>query len=120
MGKQKLSSAQKQHLLQFIGITGASKEQATECLQANQWNVEVAINHFFNAGLTGAPPVDNSAVTRLYEQYRDQQQDAILAEGARASLRLSRNSQERYCKSHHILQVLVSFAKTSKSILQTL
>lgn len=81
MGKQKLSVPQKQQVAQFQGITGASKDQAAECLQSSQWNVEVAINYFFNSGLTGAAPKDNSAVLTLYDRYKDKQQDAILAEG---------------------------------------
>ena len=85
MGKQKITAAQKQHIQQFQGITGATKDQAIEWLQATQWNVEVAINHFFNAGLTGAPPKDNSAVVSLYERYKDQSEDAILAEGISSS-----------------------------------
>ena len=82
MGKHvKLTASQKQQVGQFQGITGASKEQAAECLQSSQWNLELAINLFFNSGLTGGAPKDNSAITSLYERYKDQQQDAILAEG---------------------------------------
>lgn len=87
MGKQKLSTSQKQQVQQFQGITGASKEQAAECLQASQWNVEVALNFFYSSGLTGsaAPPKDDSVIISLYERYMHQQQDAILAEGASTS-----------------------------------
>lgn len=81
MGKQKLSASQKQQVSQFQGITGASKEQAAECLHAGQWNVEVAINFFFNRGLTPGTPKDNSAIITLYERYKDRQQAAILADG---------------------------------------
>ena len=81
MGKQKLTTSQKQQIGQFQGITGASKEQAAECLQSSQWNVEFAINLFFNSGLTAGAPKDNSAIISLYERYKDQQQDAVLAEG---------------------------------------
>ncbi len=82
MGKTKLSTSQKQQVGQFQGITGASKEQAAECLQSSQWNVELAINLFFNQGLTASTPNDNSAIISLYERYRDKQEDAILADGA--------------------------------------
>lgn len=81
MGKQKLSASQKQQVGQFQGITGAPKEQAAECLQASQWNVEVSINLFFNSGLTGGTLQTDSAVTSLYEGYKDQQHDAIMADG---------------------------------------
>lgn len=81
MGKQRLTPAQKQQVSQFQGITGAAKDQAAECLQASQWNVEAAINLFFNSGLTGGTLQEDSAVTSLYEKYKDQQQDAILADG---------------------------------------
>ena len=81
MGKQRLTPAQKQQVSQFQGITGAAKDQAAECLQASQWNVEAAINLFFNSGLTGGSLQEDSAVISLYEKYKDQQQDAILADG---------------------------------------
>lgn len=82
MGKTKLNTSQKQQVGQFQGITGASKEQAAQCLQSSQWNVELAINFFFNQGLTASTSNDNSAITSLYEKYRDKQEDAILADGA--------------------------------------
>ncbi|KAL0034111.1 hypothetical protein WJX79_009520 [Trebouxia sp. C0005] len=81
MGKTKLNTSQKQQVGQFQGITGASKEQAAQCLQSSQWNVELAINFFFNQGLTASTSNDNSAITSLYEKYRDKQEDAILADG---------------------------------------
>lgn len=91
MAKPKLNAGQKSSLNQFQGITGASKDQATECLQASQWNVEHAINLFFNSGLTGgAPPASSSAVQSLYERYKDSQQDAILAEGTSSFTMLHR------------------------------
>ena len=114
MGKQKINAAQKQHMQQFQGITGASKDQALECLQATQWNVEVAVNHFFNAGLTGAPPKDNSAVVSLYGRYKDQQTDAIMAEGISpcCCLPLPSSWQPWHIHLRCILQVLVDFVKT--------
>lgn len=81
MGRPRLSASQKQQVGQFQGITGAAKEQAAECLQASQWNVEVAINLFFNSGLTGGTLQTDSAVINLYEGYKDQQHDAIMADG---------------------------------------
>ena len=82
MAKPKISTGQKQQISQFQGITGASREQAVECLHSTQWNVEHAINHFFNSGLTGGvTPQSSSAAQHLYERYKDPQHDAILAEG---------------------------------------
>lgn len=81
MGKQRLTPVQKQQVSQFQGITGAAKDQAAECLQASQWNVEAAINLFFNSGLTGGTLQDDSAVTSLFDKYKDQQHNAILADG---------------------------------------
>lgn len=81
MGKQRLTPAQRQQVSQFQGITGAAKDQAAECLQASQWNVEAAINLFFNSGLTGGTLKEDSAVIGLYENYKDQQHDVMLADG---------------------------------------
>ena len=81
MANPKINAGQKSQISQFQGITGASREQSIECLQASQWNVEHAINLFFNSGLTGGASSNNSAVQSLYDRYKDSQEDAILAEG---------------------------------------
>ena len=93
MAKQKLTASQKQQVGQFQGITGASKEQAADCLQSSSWNVEVAINLFFNSGLTGGPSKDNSAALSLFERYQEQQQGAILADGNKLYLNFNFSSQ---------------------------
>lgn len=85
MAKPKLSAGQKSSISQFQGITGASRDQTVECLQASQWNVEHAINLFFNSGLTGGAAPNSSAATDLYERYKDSEQEAILAEGDQTS-----------------------------------
>ena len=96
MGKQRLTPAQRQQVSQFQGITGAAKDQAAECLQASQWNVEAAINLFFNSGLTGGTLQEDSAVIGLYENYKDQQQDLMLADG-RLCQRMLQSSSARCC-----------------------
>lgn len=120
MGKQRLTPAQKQQVSQFQGITGAAKDQAAECLQASQWNVEAAINLFFNSGLTGGTLQEDSAVTSLYEKYKDQQQDAILADGTPCHQMLHFHPVFSPClKSYTSVQVLGAFAKTLRLILLT-
>lgn len=71
---------QKDKIVQFRGITGASEKIAIDCLKVTNWSLEAGIDHFYTAGFVGTAS-DTKALEALFLKYKDPNEDSILAEG---------------------------------------
>lgn len=82
---QRLDKVQKEKVAQFQSISGTSVATAIHCLQASNWASELALDIFYSSDFPEAseeePAIDEDAIVKLFENYKDKQQDAILAEG---------------------------------------
>ncbi|CAG8474241.1 3549_t:CDS:2 [Paraglomus occultum] len=85
-----LRSSQKEKVRQFITFTSASERVAIRKLKDFNWNVEVAIDSFFNdqpvvqRGFAAAPAssgVDVYKLNQTFQRYKDKDEDAILVDG---------------------------------------
>lgn len=47
-----LSRVEKERLTQFCGVTGAMPRVATVCLEVANWNIEAAVNYYYNSGIS--------------------------------------------------------------------
>ncbi|PWY69136.1 defective in cullin neddylation protein 1 [Aspergillus heteromorphus CBS 117.55] len=77
------SSAQKQQIMQFVNLTQAKDAVAAKFLKAARWNVEEAIDAYFQSpsGAGGS----TSALNKIFDSYRDSptdNPDGIGIEGA--------------------------------------
>lgn len=100
MNSSSLNNAQKDKITQFTGVTGSTGSSAIECLQATNWSLERAIDHFYVTGMSTLPSylnggsnhkggrnskssyrIDRGAINQLYTKYADPNDDKILAEG---------------------------------------
>ncbi|CAA7016260.1 unnamed protein product [Microthlaspi erraticum] len=76
----KLSKSNRDKLQQFVAITGASEKNALQALKASDWRLEAAFDVFYSQ-----PQPKSNADTRrleeLYNRYKDQYSDMILADG---------------------------------------
>lgn len=59
-----LSRAEKERLAQFCGVTGALPRVATECLEVANWNVEAAVNYYYNSGIANQADRSNARLDR--------------------------------------------------------
>ncbi|KAJ3055166.1 DCN1-like protein 1 [Rhizophlyctis rosea] len=83
-----LKSAQKEKLKQFISFTNASSTAATKALRDHNWNLELAVDAYFSGNIGAAAArglsVNQSAISALFDKYKDPEEDAILLEGTEA------------------------------------
>ena len=77
---QRLDRSQKDKVAQFQSISGTSAATAIHCLQASNWTPELALDIFFSNDFPEEPEevssVDEAAIARLFDKYRDKQQVA--------------------------------------------
>ncbi|KAG2315594.1 hypothetical protein Bca52824_018716 [Brassica carinata] len=76
----KLSRSNRDKVQQFVAITGASEKNALQTLKASDWQLEAAFDVFYSQ----PQPRSNADVRRLeelYNRYKDQYSDMILADG---------------------------------------
>ncbi|KAI3655035.1 hypothetical protein MP228_000415 [Amoeboaphelidium protococcarum] len=77
---------------QFVSLTGMESFEAQRILKRYNWNLERAVDSFYNgdtnlsmsSGLSSKQQkirVDTSTLTKLFESYKDAESDAILVEG---------------------------------------
>ncbi|KAK9243725.1 Cullin binding-domain-containing protein [Lipomyces tetrasporus] len=66
-----LTSAQRNAVNQFAAATGASTRSATTYLRNNAWNVERAVDEYYDSGATATPKKESKAVLELFEKYKD-------------------------------------------------
>lgn len=86
MSGRGLSKGQKDKVSQLAAITGAPARAATECLQVTGWVMEAAVDYWYSSGMAqaaerAAPRVDRAAIHQLYQQYKDPNSEAVMAEG---------------------------------------
>ncbi|KAG7675062.1 hypothetical protein Ndes2526B_g07910 [Nannochloris sp. 'desiccata'] len=89
MSTRSLTKPQRERVTQFLGITGAATKVAIECLQLANWSLEPAIDYYYSAGAlssAGSPMrrgnrIDRTAIHHLFLKYKDENEDAVLAEG---------------------------------------
>jgi DCN1-like protein 1/2 len=86
MSGRALSKGQRDKVSQLAAITGASTRAAVECLQVSGWVMEAAVDCWYSSGMAqavegAAPRVDRTAITQLYQHYKDPDTEAVLAEG---------------------------------------
>jgi len=82
--------SQRQSIFQFISFTQAKESIAARFLKNNDWNVERALDSFYQSGSgnSAVPPIQQN-LTKLFDQYRDdpkQSPDRIGIEGAQKYL----------------------------------
>lgn len=78
----RLGRVQKEKLLQFRNITGASDKVAVECLKQSGWALEAGIDYFYNSGMaTASGGIDPRAIESLFDKYKDQDENIIMADG---------------------------------------
>ncbi|KAK9318868.1 Cullin binding-domain-containing protein [Lipomyces orientalis] len=66
-----LTSAQRNAVSQFAAATGASTRSATTYLRNNAWNVERAVDEYYDSGAAATPKKESKAVVELFEKYKD-------------------------------------------------
>eukprot|EP00386_Alphamonas_edax_P011120 GDKI01035412.1.p1 GENE.GDKI01035412.1~~GDKI01035412.1.p1 ORF type:complete len:259 (+),score=100.28 GDKI01035412.1:128-904(+) len=81
-----LTSQQKDKLTQFQNITSAPVKNATDYLKKFNWNVEQALNQFFQDGHSfaaakSAAKVDAKKAEGVYRQYKDPTDEAVTGDG---------------------------------------
>mmetsp|Transcript_16535 Transcript_16535/g.41274 ORF Transcript_16535/g.41274 Transcript_16535/m.41274 type:complete len:248 (-) Transcript_16535:195-938(-) len=76
-----LNRQQKEKVVQFRGVTGASEKVAVDCLKMCSWAIEPAIDHFYTAGLQAAvTALDSRAIESMFASYKDSDGDTITGE----------------------------------------
>jgi len=68
----------------FINITNTSRNVAKQYLEASKWNINAAINNFYQrnpGGFVEEVKINKKNLEKLFEKYKDPSEDAILAEG---------------------------------------
>jgi DCN1-like protein 1/2 len=90
MSTRSLTKPQREKVTQFLAITGAATKIAIECLQLTNWSLEPAVDYYYSAGYlsSGGSPmhggsnrIDRTAIHQLFLKYKDENEDAVLAEG---------------------------------------
>lgn len=79
-----LSRVQRDRVNQFIKVTGAPSTTAVKCLQLTDWAIETAVDYYYGSGISRvlvSSEIDPASLKQFFEQYKDENQDAILAEG---------------------------------------
>ncbi|KAG8468293.1 hypothetical protein KFE25_013376 [Diacronema lutheri] len=81
------SRQQAEHVRQFASLAQCSERVATQLLGAFGWNLELALDSFFQDGVPDglddelASAVDGAALVRFFEEYKDAKHDKIDVEG---------------------------------------
>ncbi|RHZ75068.1 hypothetical protein Glove_217g20 [Diversispora epigaea] len=87
-----LKSAQKEKVRQFMAFTSASERISIRKLKEHSWNVEVAVDAFFNdqpssttwrsfGGGNSQGNTDTYKLNQIFMKYKDKDEDAILVDG---------------------------------------
>jgi len=81
-----LSRTQKDAVRQFIVFTSTSQYVAADCLKANEWNLEGAVDDYFQnptsyPDRSPTPAVDTNKIDTLFITYADPEGDQIGEEG---------------------------------------
>ncbi|KAF2723620.1 DUF298-domain-containing protein [Polychaeton citri CBS 116435] len=79
------TSAQKQSISDFTQFTSGDKNMAAKMLKQHGWNVQAAVNAYFNNPQSNGPSPCREAATKIFDKYRDDpknEPDAIDIEGA--------------------------------------
>ncbi|EOA31298.1 hypothetical protein CARUB_v10014471mg [Capsella rubella] len=77
----KLNRNNRDKLQQFVAITGASEKSALQALKASDWHLEAAFDVFYSQPHPRSNAADVRRLEELYNRYKDQYSDMILAEG---------------------------------------
>ena len=84
MSTRSLTKPQRERLTQFTGVTGAPTKVAIECLQLTNWALEPAVDYYYSAGhfaVGSQSRIDRASLQQMFQQYKDDNDDLILAEG---------------------------------------
>uniref|UniRef100_A0A0G4IEG5 Defective in cullin neddylation protein n=1 Tax=Chromera velia CCMP2878 TaxID=1169474 RepID=A0A0G4IEG5_9ALVE len=77
-----LNRSQKDKVSQFQSVTGAPTQKiAADFLKRFNWDLEMAVNQFFQEGNSYASKSDDAKVLALYNKYKDPTEDHIGIEG---------------------------------------
>uniref|UniRef100_A0A1D1XTH4 Defective in cullin neddylation protein n=1 Tax=Anthurium amnicola TaxID=1678845 RepID=A0A1D1XTH4_9ARAE len=86
-----LKSTQKEKVRQFMAFTSASERVSIRKLKECNWNVEVAVDAFFNDqssgntwrtfNTTNSAGVDTYKLNQIFSKYKDKDEDAMLVDG---------------------------------------
>jgi len=76
------TTVQKTAIAQFVNFTSVKDSAAAKSLKANNWNLEQALNAFFQGSPAPTPTVAASSLNVLFDKYRDSQDvDVIGVDG---------------------------------------
>ena len=85
MSTKSLSKPHREKVSQFATVTGAPTKLAIECLTLANWTLDPAIDYYYSSGLNESTQsrsrIDRTALQQFFLQYKDDNEDAILAEG---------------------------------------
>ncbi|KAL2826591.1 Cullin binding-domain-containing protein [Aspergillus cavernicola] len=79
------SAAQKQQIAQFVNFTQAKDTVATKFLRQTRWNVEEAIDAFFQSPQGGSGI--NTAINQIFDKYRDSPEESPNGIGIEGAMR---------------------------------
>ncbi|KAL8930693.1 MAG: hypothetical protein Q9208_000564 [Pyrenodesmia sp. 3 TL-2023] len=79
---------QKTAIGQFAGITNVKDSAAAKLLKSNNWNVQQAVNAFYQSNNASTPPSQiETTLNKLFDKYRDNPKDEPDTIGVEGSMR---------------------------------
>mmetsp|Transcript_16481 Transcript_16481/g.33831 ORF Transcript_16481/g.33831 Transcript_16481/m.33831 type:complete len:252 (+) Transcript_16481:118-873(+) len=83
MSMPNLSARERTQCQQFTEFTGTRLDVAAKCLRKNNWNIHQALEAFWERpdAFSTAPSCDMEALHKLFDIYKDADEDAIGIEG---------------------------------------
>ncbi|KAK9365545.1 Cullin binding-domain-containing protein [Lipomyces kononenkoae] len=73
-----LTSAQRNAVNQFIAATGATSRSAATFLRSNAWNIERAIDDYYDSGTVVPPKKESKALNEIFEKYKDPEEPSTI------------------------------------------
>ncbi|KAK9358980.1 Cullin binding-domain-containing protein [Lipomyces starkeyi] len=73
-----LTSAQRNAVNQFVAATGATSRTAATYLRSNAWNVERAVDDYYDSGAAAPPKKESKALVELFEKYKDPEEPSTI------------------------------------------
>lgn len=81
------SPSQKAAIAQFVGFTQTKDSAAAKHLKAHGWNVERAVEAYFQTSSSSNPTGSSTALNRLFDKYRDKSDSDPDTVGVEGSMR---------------------------------
>lgn len=69
--QNKLKSAHKEKVRKFIALTQTAEQTAIDCLNLNEWKLDLACDNYFQARDQYCRELDSKKVEQLFVHYRD-------------------------------------------------